>query len=67
MYELKGLLKKHVRFGRITQDQADASIAKASVSEHKPVLSKETTYRQKHSQALLRRLLTTIWIASTTR
>ena len=43
MYELKGLLKKHVRFGRITQDQADAIIAKASVSEHKPVLSKETT------------------------
>lgn len=36
MYELKGLLKKHVRFGRIT-------IAKASVSEHKLVLSKETT------------------------
>lgn len=43
MYELKGLLKKHVRFGRITQDQADAIIAKASVSEHKLVLSKETT------------------------
>lgn len=43
MDEVKGLLKKCVNSGKITQKQADDVIAQASMSEHRPVLSKNAS------------------------
>lgn len=41
--EVKGLLKKCVNSGKITQKQADDIIAKASMSEHRPMMNKTTS------------------------